>query len=323
MDNTLIIILLSFICGFGIFYTLFISRKTNNDKADKADEALGEIQSIKKDIESISESLTSFNIVQNKIENTLVRGGAVQQGPWGEYVLQNILDDLGFRKGHEYSTQETFSDFDGISKQPDVILHMPRNRHIIVDSKTVLTSWHDYCNAEKKDRSILLKNFINSIKSRLRDLASKNYSQEYGINTVDRVFMFIPIESSFLTIMNDQTIINEIKNKKINIVSPSTLFMMLKLIENLWDIDKQSKDLQEIRLSATNIYDKAINVYESFDSAYKSLNNAMIKMDQAKGRLQDGKGSLVDKLENFKNLNKLKPNKSFPNQSSDDKQIEK
>ncbi len=317
MDNTLIIILLSFLCGFGIFYILFISRKTNNDTVTD------NIETIQEDIKRIETSLDKFNIAQNKIENTLVRGGAVQQGPWGEFVLQNILDDLGFREGHEYSTQKSFSNSDGISRQPDVILHMPRNRHIIVDSKTVLTSWHDYCNAEKDDKAILLKNFINSIKSRLRDLASKNYSQEYGINTVDRVFMFIPIESSFLTIMNDQSIVDEIKNRKINIVSPSTLFMMLKLIENLWDIDKQSKDLQEIRLSATNIYDKAINVYESFDSAYKALNNAMTKMDQAKGRLKDGKGSLVDKLDNFKNLNKLKPNKSLPNQSSDDKQIEK
>ena len=317
MDNTLIIILLSFLCGFGIFYILFISRKTNNDTVTD------NIETIQEDIKRIETSLDKFNIAQNKIENTLVRGGAVQQGPWGEFVLQNILDDLGFREGHEYSTQKRFSNSDGISRQPDVILHMPRNRHIIVDSKTVLTSWHDYCNAEKDDKAILLKNFINSIKSRLRDLASKNYSQEYGINTVDRVFMFIPIESSFLTIMNDQSIVDEIKNRKINIVSPSTLFMMLKLIENLWDIDKQSKDLQEIRLSATNIYDKAINVYESFDSAYKALNNAMTKMDQAKGRLKDGKGSLVDKLDNFKNLNKLKPNKSLPNQSSDDKQIEK
>ena len=317
MDNTLIIILLSFLCGFGIFYILFISRKTNNDTVTD------NIETIQEDIKRIETSLDKFNIAQNKIENTLVRGGAVQQGPWGEFVLQNILDDLGFREGHEYSTQKSFSNSDGISRQPDVILHMPRNRHIIVDSKTVLTSWHDYCNAEKDDKAILLKNFINSIKSRLRDLASKNYSQEYGINTVDRVFMFIPIESSFLTIMNDQSIVDEMKNRKINIVSPSTLFMMLKLIENLWDIDKQSKDLQEIRLSATNIYDKAINVYESFDSAYKALNNAMTKMDQAKGRLKDGKGSLVDKLDNFKNLNKLKPNKSLPNQSSDDKQIEK
>ncbi len=317
MDNTLIIILLSFLCGFGIFYILFISRKTNNDTFTD------NIETIQEDIKRIETSLDKFNIAQNKIENTLVRGGAVQQGPWGEFVLQNILDDLGFREGHEYSTQKSFSNSDGISRQPDVILHMPRNRHIIVDSKTVLTSWHDYCNAEKDDKAMLLKNFINSIKSRLRDLASKNYSQEYGINTVDRVFMFIPIESSFLTIMNDQSIVDEIKNRKINIVSPSTLFMMLKLIENLWDIDKQSKDLQEIRLSATNIYDKAINVYESFDSAYKALNNAMTKMDQAKGRLKDGKGSLVDKLDNFKNLNKLKPNKSLPNQSSDDKQIEK
>lgn len=317
MDNTLIVILLSFLCGFGIFYILFISRKTNNDTVTNY------IETIQENIRRIETSLDKFNIAQNKIENTLVRGGAVQQGPWGEFVLQNILDDLGFREGHEYSTQKNFSNSDGISRQPDVILHMPRNRHIIVDSKTVLTSWHNYCNAEKDDKAILLKNFINSIKSRLRDLASKNYSQEYGINTVDRVFMFIPIESSFLTIMNDQSIVDEIKNRKINIVSPSTLFMMLKLIENLWDIDKQSKDLQEIRLSATNIYDKAINVYESFDSAYKALNNAMTKMDQAKGRLKDGKGSLVDKLDNFKNLNKLKPNKSLPNQSSDDKQIER
>ena len=317
MDNTLIIILLSFLCGFGIFYILFISRKTNNDTVTNY------IETIQENIRRIETSLDKFNIAQNKIENTLVRGGAVQQGPWGEFVLQNILDDLGFREGHEYSTQKNFSNSDGISRQPDVILHMPRNRHIIVDSKTVLTSWHNYCNAEKDDKAILLKNFINSIKSRLRDLASKNYSQEYGINTVDRVFMFIPIESSFLTIMNDQSIVDEIKNRKINIVSPSTLFMMLKLIENLWDIDKQSKDLQEIRLSATNIYDKAINVYESFDSSYKALNNAMTKMDQAKGRLKDGKGSLVDKLDNFKNLNKLKPNKSLPNQSSDDKQIER
>ena len=190
MDNTLIIILLSFLCGFGIFYILFISRKTNNDSVTNY------IETIQENIKRIETSLDKFNIAQNKIENTLVRGGAVQQGPWGEFVLQNILDDLGFREGHEYSTQKNFSNSDGISRQPDVILHMPRNRHIIVDSKTVLTSWHDYCNAEKDDKAILLKNFINSIKSRLRDLASKNYSQEYGINTVDRVFMFIPIESS-------------------------------------------------------------------------------------------------------------------------------
>ena len=270
-------------------------------------------------MQSIQQSLQNFNLAQDRIENTLIRGGALQQGPWGEFVLKNILDSVGLREGEEYSTQKTFRNEDGNLQKPDVVVHMPGNRHIIIDSKVSLESWHDYSNTNDEERKkIFLKKFLDATKSSIRNLSQDNYSKVYGINTIDNVLMFIPIEPALLTLYNEANkLIEESWNKKIIIVGPSTLPFLLKAVENMWRVDKQSKTIKDIASAASDIYDKTVSVYESFIKANQSLDLAKTKMDEARQRLQEGSGSLTKKVEKMKKLGRLSTKKQLPDSDDD------
>ena len=143
---------------------------------------------------SIQQSLQNFNLAQDRIENTLIRGGAQQQGPWGEFVLKNILDSVGLREGKEYETQKAFRDSDGNLQKPDVVVRMPGSRDIIIDSKVSLNAWHNYSNTKDEiQKNNYLKKFLDSVKIFVKDLSKDNYENIYEINTVDNVLMFIPI----------------------------------------------------------------------------------------------------------------------------------
>ena len=268
-------------------------------------------------MQSIQQSLQNFNLAQDRIENTLIRGGAQQQGPWGEFVLKNILDSVGLREGEEYSTQKTFRDQDGNLQKPDVIVHMPGNRDIVIDSKVSLNSWHDFSNSNDDfEKKLHLKKFLDSVKNFVRDLGKDDYASLYEINSIDSVLMFIPIEPALLTLYNEAAdLIEKAWQKKIIIVGPSTLPFLLKAVENMWRIDKQSKTIKDIAASASEIYDKAVNVYDSFSIVNQSLDKARLKMDEAKSRLQDGPGSLTKKIEKMKKLGRLNTKKQLPEDS--------
>ena len=316
MNNTfyLLVFVVGFFCGIGVLISIrFFLPKSNN----KQNENESEIVSLKQHMESIQLSLQNFNLAQNRLENTLVRGGSQQQGSWGEFVLKNILDGAGLREGHEYETQKAFRDENGNLQKPDVIVRMPGNRDIVIDSKVPLSAWHDFSNSnDDNQKKIFLKKFLESIKNFVRDLGKDDYASLYQINSIDSVLMFIPVEPALLTLYNEaEDLIEKAWQKKIIIVGPSTLPFLLKAVENMWRIDKQSKTIKDIAATASEIYDKAVNVYDSFNTANQSLDKARLKMDEAKSRLQDGPGSLTKKIEKMKKLGRLNTKKQLPEDS--------
>ena len=297
MNTTLLLLffLVGFFCGVGVLITIyFLFFKKNKRNLNEEND----IVSLKQHMQSIQLSLQNFNLAQDRLENTLVRGGSQQQGSWGEFVLKNILDGVGLREGYEYETQKAFRDEEGNLQKPDVIVHMPGKRDIVIDSKVSLSSWHEFSNSNNEnEKKTYLKKFIDSVKNFVRDLGKDDYASLYQINSIDSVLMFIPIEPALLTLYNEAgDIIEKAWQKKIIIVGPSTLPFLLKAVENMWRIDKQSKTIKDIAATASEIYDKAVNVYESFSTVKQSLDKASLKMDEAKSRLQDGPGSLTKKL---------------------------
>ena len=316
-SNQIIFFLFGFFFGSAaiiLLYTILNSSKKKNEEKDD------DLLSLKNHMQSIQQSLQNFNLAQDRIENTLIRGGAQQQGPWGEFVLKNILDSVGLREGEEYETQKAYTDSEGNLQKPDVVVHMPGNRDIIIDSKVSLNSWHDYANTQNEiEKKLYLKKFLESVKTFVRDLTKDNYSNLYEINTVDSVLMFIPTEPALLSLYSEGVkIIEDAWKKKIIIVGPSTLPFLLKAIENMWRVDKQTKTIKDIAASATDIYNKTVNVYKSFELASQSIDKAKSKMKDAKSQLQDGPGSLPTKLNNMKKLGRLNTKKELPDGMEDD-----
>ena len=316
-SNQIVVFLIGFFCGIGVLSILFYSKNLKKNNESNDDENL---ISLKNHMNSIQQSLQNFNLAQDRIENTLIRGGAQQQGPWGEFVLKNILDSVGLREGEEYQTQKAFRDSEGNLQKPDVVVRMPGSRDIVIDSKVSLNAWHDYSNTNDEiKKNTFLKKFLESVKIFVKDLSKDNYQNIYEINTVDNVLMFIPIEPALLTLYNEGIkIVEDAWQKKIIIVGPSTLPFLLKAIENMWRLDKQTKTIKEIAASATEIYDKTVSVYDSFVQANQSIEKAKTKMEEAKQRLQDGPGSLTTKLNKMKKLGRLNTKKELPDDMEDD-----
>ena len=316
-SNQIITFLLGFFSGAGVIALLyfFVNARKKSDVKENND-----LDSLKTNILSIQQSLQNFNLAQDRIENTLIRGGAQQQGLWGEFVLKNILDSVGLREGKEYETQKAYKDSDGNLQKPDVVVHMPGKRDIIIDSKVSLSAWHDYSNTKDQNaKAMHLKKFLEAVKNFVRSLSTDNYANLYEINTIDNVLMFIPIEPALLALYNEGIkIIEDAWQKKIMIVGPSTLPYLLKAVENMWRLDKQTKTIKDIAAAATDIYDKTVNVYESFNQANQSIDKAKDKMDEAKSRLQDGPGSLTKKVQKMKELGRLSTKKQLPIDSEDD-----
>ena len=317
LSSQIIIFLLGFFSGAGVIALLyfFVNARKKSDVKENND-----LDSLKTNILSIQQSLQNFNLAQDRIENTLIRGGAQQQGLWGEFVLKNILDSVGLREGKEYETQKAYKDSDGNLQKPDVVVHMPGKRDIIIDSKVSLSAWHDYSNTKDQNaKAMHLKKFLEAVKNFVRSLSTDNYANLYEINTIDNVLMFIPIEPALLALYNEGVkIIEDAWQKKIMIVGPSTLPYLLKAVENMWRLDKQTKTIKDIAAAATDIYDKTVNVYESFNQANQSIDKAKDKMDEAKSRLQDGPGSLTKKVQKMKELGRLSTKKQLPIDSEDD-----
>ena len=316
-STQIIIFIVGFLCGAGALAFLYFVINSKKEPEAKEHE---DITSLKNHMQSIQQSLQNFNLAQDRIENTLIRGGAQQQGPWGEFVLKNILNSVGLREGEEYETQKAFRDSEGNLQKPDVIVHMPGKRDIIIDSKVSLSAWHDYSNIKDETaKAMHLKKYLEAVKTFVRELSKDNYANLYEINTIDNVLMFIPIEPALLTLYNEGIkIIEDAWQKKIIIVGPSTLPFLLKAIENMWRVDKQTKTIKDIAATATEIYDKTVNVYDSFVQANQSIDKAKTKMEEAKLRLQDGPGSLTKKVQKMKKLGRLNPKKELPDDLEDD-----
>ena len=315
--NPILYFILGFLFGgisfFICYYAINKKKQTNNSSNI-------DIGSINENIRNIQKELQDFNLVQDRIELSIIKGGSKDQGDWGEFVLKNILENSGLKEPNDFEIQKIFKDSDGLDKKPDVVVHMPGRRDLIIDSKVTLKSWHEYANAkDEKIKSIHFKNFLESVKSALKSLEKANYQKIYDIETLDYILMFIPVEPAFIALCNEgNDILQEAWKKKIAIVCPSTLQWLLKTVDNLWRIDKQSKTAQEIANKASDMYDKVYGVYQSFNLASKAIDTAKNNMKEAQNKLQDGKNSLTKQVEKIKKLGRLSPKKNLPIEAIED-----
>lgn len=231
-----------------------------------------------------------------------LKGDTKTQGSWGEFILESILEKSGLVKGREFQIQETIKGDDGSNLRPDVIINMPDEKSMIIDSKVSLTAYESYSSGEDNEaRKRSLGEHINSIRRHIKGLSPKEYQNLYGLQSLDFVLMFIPIESAFaLAVQNDQSLFYDAFEKNIVIVSPSTLLATLRTISSIWKQEKQNKNALEIARKGGELYDKLaafvkdlISVGMSMDAAKKSYEDAMKK-------LADGKGNIISRAENLK-----------------------
>jgi DNA recombination protein RmuC len=235
------------------------------------------------------------------------------QGDWGEEILENILQQSGLRKGFEYDTQSSFTNEEGKMLRPDMIVHYPDQRDIIIDSKVSLTDYERYISAENiVEKEQHLKAHLNSIKQHIKELTEKNYQDIYQIETLDFVMMFVPIEGAYyIAIEEDRTLWQYSYEKKILLINPTNLITALKMISNLWQQDYQNKNVMEIARQSGGLYDSFVLLLQDFSKMEKKISETQEVFENVQKRISTGKGNLISRVEKIKTLG-AKAKKSIP-----------
>ena len=247
-----------------------------------------------------------------------LKGDKKLQGNWGELVLERVLEESGLRKDHEYFVQSSYRSDDGDLKRPDVIIRLPDNKDVVVDSKVSLNAYEEALATEAdEERDLLLKQYLLNMKSHVKRLSDQDYDRLSDIRSLDFVLLFVPIESAFtLAMQTDHSLFTDAFTKRIVIVSPTTLMMTLRIIRNVWSYEKQSKNTQEIVRKAGALYDKLRLILEDMDALGKQIATANKTYDAAYAKLATGKGNLVRQVEGFQELGAV-VKKQIPSQILD------
>lgn len=243
-----------------------------------------------------------------------LKGDAKKQGNWGEIILERVLERSGLTLGQEYQREKVVEGSNGETIRPDVIIYLPDNKHIIVDSKVSLVAYERYISAEEETiRDKAIKEHILSIRNHVKGLSEKNYQNARNVNTPDFVLLFMPIEAAFAAaVQNDAELFAYAWEKNIVIVSPTTLLATLRTIASIWKQENQTKNAQEIaRLSGT-LYDKLVGFAEDMEKIKLNIDRADKAYDEALKKLKDGKGNVVRTAEKIKELGAKTNNKSLP-----------
>ncbi len=242
-----------------------------------------------------------------------LKGDTKKQGNWGEIVLERILERSGLNKGEEYESQPTYRNNDGEIIRPDVVVKLPDNKHIIIDSKVSLIAYEKFVNADTADeKEHHAKLHIESLKNHIRELSEKSYSNTASINSPDFVLMFLPIESSFsMAIQQDIDLFNFAWDKKVVMVSPSTLLATLRTIESIWKHEKQTRNAIEIASEGGKLYDKFVGLIEDLKRLGTQLDTVQKTFQEANKKLYSGSGNLVGKVEKLRLLG-AKNSKNLP-----------
>ena len=241
-----------------------------------------------------------------------LKGDSKMQGNWGELVLERVLEKSGLEKDREYFVQQNFTRADGSRVLPDIVLHLPDNKKMIIDSKVSLTDYERYVNAEDDQRELFLKAHINSIKRHVDQLSEKKYEDLYDIESPDFVLLFIPIEPAFAVAINaDNSIYNKAFEKNIVIVTPSTLLATLRTVDSMWNNEKQQQNAIEIARQAGALYDKFEGLVKDLTGVGKKIDDAKKDYSSAMNKLVEGKGNLITSVEKIKKLG-AKAKKALP-----------
>lgn len=260
--------------------------------------------------------LMELNKTVSQEANNLTRalkGSNKTQGNWGELILERVLETAGLRKGDEFDVQESHTTADGKRLQPDVVLHLPEDRHLVIDAKATLVAYEDYANAEDdKHREAALKRHLEAVRSHIKGLSDKNYQDLYGLKSLDFVLMFVPIEPAFmLAVTHDRELFMDAWNKNVLLVSPSTLLFVVRTVASLWRQEAQNRNAQDIAKRGAELYDKLAGFVEDMESLGNRLGQAQKDYDGAISKLATGRGNLIRQAEMLKKLG-VKPNKALP-----------
>lgn len=243
-----------------------------------------------------------------------LKGDNKKQGNWGEVILERVLERSGLIKDREYRIQASLNNAEGTRLQPDVVIDLPDEKHLIVDAKISLVAYERMMTAETDEEKLVnLKQHLFSVKAHIDGLAGKNYQNLYQINSPDFVLLFMPIESSFsVTVQTDNELFNYAWDRKVVIVSPTTLLATLRTIASIWKVDRQNKNVFEIAEEAGSLYDKFVGFLEDMEKIGKHIDMTQKAHDDAFKKLQYGNGNLIGKVEKIKKLGaKTKSNKQI------------
>lgn len=233
-----------------------------------------------------------------------LKGDTKKQGNWGEIILERVLERSGLVKDQEYRVQTSLQSAEGNRFQPDVIIDLPDEKHLIVDSKVSLVAYERLVNAETEaDRDVFTKQHLVSIRNHINDLSSKNYSDLYKINSPDFVMLFIPIESCFsIAVQKDAELFNFAWDKRVVIVSPSTLLATLRTIASMWKQERQNRNVLEIARLGGEMYDKFVGFMGDMEGIGKNIRQSQDAYEKALNKLSDGRGNLTITAEKIKKL---------------------
>ncbi|WP_394335617.1 DNA recombination protein RmuC [Pedobacter nyackensis] len=278
--------------------------KAFEDKVDKVYKAESDERNILKGV--ISQLMDQSKQIQEDANNLTkaLKGDNKKQGNWGEVILERVLERSGLIKDREYRIQTSLSSFEGARMQPDVIIDLPDDKHIVIDSKVSLLAYERVVTADTDEqREIELKQHLISIKSHIQGLSAKNYQELYQINSPDFVLLFIPIESSFgIAVQKDAELFNYAWDKRVVIVSPSTLLATLRTIASIWKQERQNRNVLEIARLSGNMYDKFVGFLADMEGIGRNLKLTQDTYDKALNKLSTGSGNLSNTSEKIKKL---------------------
>ena len=232
-----------------------------------------------------------------------LKGDSKTQGNWGELVLERVLEKSGLEKNSEYFVQQSFVNEEGRRIMPDVVIHLPDEKKMIIDSKVSLTAYEQYVNAEDDNqKEQFIKEHVNSLKRHIEQLSDKNYQDIYQIESPDFVLLFIPIEPAFaVALNNDNQLYNKAFEKNIVIVTPTTLLATLRTIDSMWNNEKQQRNAIEIAIQAGRLYDQFVNLTNDLIKVGNQLKTVQGSYDVSMKKLT-GAGNLIKKVESIKKL---------------------
>jgi len=271
-------------------------------------EQVQERTTLKEQIKSLHEANIETRQSAQKLTKALTYDNK-QQGDWGEEILSSLLSSFGFRQGVEFDLQKQYKNELGEKFKPDVILHLPEGKDLVIDSKVSLKDYADYIADQSNE--IALKKHITSIENQIKNISIKEYENLEGVRSLDFIFVFIPIEGALLLALQHRpNLFDDSLKKNIMLVSPSMLSMSLKTVNFMWQTDKQNKNADEIARQAGKMYDKLAGFFNDLDKIESQLDKTKEGFSDVRKKLQTGPGNLIGRAEKLKALG-VKSNKEI------------